>query len=74
MIRCIWCERLCNIYRSKKQRQKHTLVFNQKKQIGPTLTPNRARTFKALNRSRHKTQKLNLRQDLSTIKIRQYLY
>lgn len=60
-LRCVWCERLCNIHRVLVYRQKKRLSTNRKKQIGPTLTPIRAKTFYNLNRVKRLTQKSNLR-------------
>jgi len=60
-LRCAWCERLCSIKRVFVCRQKQRLSTNLKKQIGPTLTPIRAKTFYDLNRVKRLTQKSNLR-------------
>lgn len=60
-LRCIWCERLCSIHRVFVYRQKQRLRTNLKKQIGPTLTPIRAKIFYNLNRAKYITRKSNLR-------------
>lgn len=59
--RCLWCEKIVQIFRVYKQRSK---ITNGKKNIGPTLTPNRLKTLQTLQRNKHKTQKCNYRLEI----------